>query len=50
VAGLAPPDTATLCGLGAEATGVSTPIAAVSRMSLVQRTLLLAQYLAEEAA
>jgi D-alanine-D-alanine ligase len=45
VAGLAPKDTAVLCGLGPIAKDLYTPEEAVQRLSLVQRTLLLAQFL-----
>lgn len=44
-AGLVPEHTAVVCGLGPVACDVHTPQEAVSRVSLVQRTLLLAGYL-----
>ena len=45
VAGLVPADTPALCGVGPVAADLFTSQEAVSRMSLVQRTLLLSQYL-----
>ena len=45
VAGLVPPQTPVLCGVGPIARGLYTGQEAVSRISLVQRTLLLAEYL-----
>jgi len=45
VAGLAPKETAVLCGLGPAAQDLNTPDEAVQRLSVVQRTLLLAQFL-----
>jgi len=45
VAGLAPQGTAVLCGLAPVAHGLNTPDEQVQRLSLVQRTLLLAQLL-----
>ncbi len=45
VAGLAPAETAVLCGLGPEATHLYTPDEAVERTSLLQRTLMLASLL-----
>jgi D-alanine-D-alanine ligase len=45
VAGLVPRDVPVLCGLGAVAEEINTPQERVSRISLVQRTLLLAQLL-----
>lgn len=50
VAGLAPPEVASICGLGAEAADSGTPREAITRMSLMQRTLLLTQLLAAEEA
>lgn len=47
VAGLVPKDTACLCGIGPVARDLRTPQEAVQRISLVQRTLLLAGFLAE---
>jgi D-alanine-D-alanine ligase len=46
VAGLVPAKTACLCGIGPAARDVGTPHEAVQRISLVQRTLLLAEFLA----
>ena len=45
VAGLAPEGTAVVCGIGPSAVNPFTAQEAVQRMSLVQRTLLLAAYL-----
>jgi D-alanine-D-alanine ligase len=45
VAGLVPARTPVLCGLGPVARDLSTPQEAVQRISLIQRTLLLAQFL-----
>jgi D-alanine-D-alanine ligase len=45
VAGLVPPQVPVICGLGPEARGLYTGQEAVSRISMVQRTLLLAEYL-----
>lgn len=45
VAGLAPESSAVLCGLGPVARNLYTPQEAVERISLIQRTLLLAQFL-----
>jgi len=50
VAGLAPAGCPTLCGLAPVAQGLNTPDEAVQRLSLVQRTLLLARLLQSEAA
>jgi D-alanine-D-alanine ligase len=47
-AGLVPARIPALCGLGPVARERSTPHEAVSRISLIQRTLLLSQYLVEE--
>ncbi|MFH1437237.1 MAG: ATP-grasp domain-containing protein [Pseudomonadota bacterium] len=44
--GLVPPKTAVLCGIGPVARDLYTPGEAVNRISLIQRTLLLAQFLA----
>jgi D-alanine-D-alanine ligase len=49
VAGLVPEQTACLCGLGPVARDLGTPNEAVQRISMVQRTLLLARYLVEHA-
>ena len=49
VAGLVPPRTACLCGIGPVARDVGTPHEAVQRISLVQRTLALAEFMAQEA-
>jgi D-alanine-D-alanine ligase len=48
VAGLIGDDVACLCGLGPEAKDLGTPNEAVHRISLVERTLLLAQYLTQD--
>ena len=48
VAGLVPAKTACLCGIGPVARDLRTPSEAVQRISLVQRTLLLAQFLAKQ--
>jgi D-alanine-D-alanine ligase len=48
VAGLAPPTTATACGIGPVARDLYTPQEAVQRISLMERTLLLAQLLARD--
>jgi D-alanine-D-alanine ligase len=45
VAGLVPPQVPVICGLGPVARGLYTGQEAVSRISLVQRTLLLAEFL-----
>jgi D-alanine-D-alanine ligase len=45
VAGLVPARTACLCGVGPVARDLGTPQEAVQRISLIQRTLLLAQFL-----
>ncbi len=50
VAGLAPAGRAAVCGLGPVAQALNTPDEAVQRLSLVQRTLLLARFLHGEAA
>jgi D-alanine-D-alanine ligase len=47
VAGLVPDDTPCVCGLGPAARDLSTPTEAVERLSLVQRALLLTQFLLE---
>ena len=47
VAGLVAGDTGVVCGLGPVARDLYTPQEAVQRISLIQRTLLLAQFLAE---
>jgi D-alanine-D-alanine ligase len=47
-AGLVPPGVACLCGLGPIAEGINTPQERISRFSLVQRTLLLAQILVHQ--
>jgi D-alanine-D-alanine ligase len=47
--GLAPAATAVVCGVGPVAHDLYTPQESVKRISLVQRTLLLAQFLAEGA-
>lgn len=48
VAGLIPARTATICGVAPVCRDRGTPHEAVQRISLVQRTLLLAEYLATE--
>lgn len=48
VAGLVPAKTACVCGVGPVARDQRTPNEAVQRISLVQRTLLLAEFLASE--
>ena len=48
VGGLVPSRTAVICGIGPAAEGLYTPREAVNRTSLVQRSLLLALYLAQE--
>jgi D-alanine-D-alanine ligase len=48
VAGLVPTAVPVVCGLGPVGENLGTPQEAVHRISLVQRTLLLAQYLAQE--
>jgi len=48
VAGLVPPQVPVVCGLGPMAQGLYTGQEAVSRISLVQRTLLLAEYLLDQ--
>jgi D-alanine-D-alanine ligase len=48
VAGLVPARVPVMCGLGPSAKDRYTPQEAVSRISLIQRTLLLSQYLVEE--
>ncbi|RMF80547.1 MAG: ATP-grasp domain-containing protein [Planctomycetota bacterium] len=48
VAGLAPAKTACLCGIGPIARDLGTPQEAVQRISLIQRTLLLARYFLKE--
>jgi D-alanine-D-alanine ligase len=45
VAGLAPPSAGVLCGLGPVARDLQTPTEAIQRLSLVQRTLLLGEFL-----
>jgi D-alanine-D-alanine ligase len=46
-AGLSPPSTGVVCGLGPQARDLYTPREAVSRISFVQRTLLLSAFLYE---
>jgi D-alanine-D-alanine ligase len=50
VAGLAPPKVACVCGLGPVTREPGTPHEAVQRISLIQRTLLLAAFLAGQPA
>ncbi len=45
VAGLVPPEKACVCGIGPVARDLRTPREAVKRITLVQRSLLLAEYL-----
>jgi D-alanine-D-alanine ligase len=47
VAGLVPPKIPCLCGVGPVARDLGTPQESVLRISLVQRTLLLAEYLVD---
>jgi D-alanine-D-alanine ligase len=49
VAGLVPASTGVVCGLGPIARDIYTPYEAVDRTSLLQRTLLLAEFLAGKA-
>jgi D-alanine-D-alanine ligase len=49
VAGLVPASTGVLCGVGPVATSLYTPDESVERLSLIQRTLLLARYLVDQA-
>ena len=48
VAGLVPASTGVVCGLGPAARNIYTPDESVDRVSLVQRTLLLAEFLGEQ--
>jgi D-alanine-D-alanine ligase len=48
VAGLVPAKTACLCGIGPVARDLGSPHEAVQRISFVQRTLLLAEFLAKD--
>jgi D-alanine-D-alanine ligase len=48
VAGLVPPSTAVVCGMGPVARDLYQPHEAVSRISILQRALLLAEFLATE--
>ena len=48
VAGLVPAPTGVLCGLGPVARDIYTPDESVDRISLMQRTLLLAEFLARQ--
>jgi len=48
-AGLVPTSTAVVCGVGPVARNLYTPNEAVERISLLQRTLLVAEFLAKEA-
>jgi D-alanine-D-alanine ligase len=47
-AGLVPPDVEVVCGVGPEGRDLYTPQEAVSRISLMQRSLLLALFLAHD--
>jgi D-alanine-D-alanine ligase len=49
VAGLVPDSTAVVCGIGPVARDLYTPTEAVERISLLQRTLLVAEFLAKQA-
>jgi D-alanine-D-alanine ligase len=49
VAGLVPASSAVVCGIGPVARDLYTPNEAVERISLLQRTLLLAEFLAKQA-
>ena len=49
VAGLVPPETAVICGMGPVAQDLYTPNESVERISLLQRTLLLTSFLATNA-
>ncbi|MBN2375067.1 MAG: ATP-grasp domain-containing protein [Sedimentisphaerales bacterium] len=48
IAGLVPTSTAVVCGLGPVACQLYTPQEAVQRISILQRTLLLAEFLVQE--
>jgi D-alanine-D-alanine ligase len=48
VAGLVPEKVPVICGFGPVAKNRYTPQEAVSRISLIQRTLLLSEFLVEE--
>jgi len=48
VAGLVPSKVACVCSVGPDARDLGTPQEAVQRISLVQRTLLLTQFLAKD--
>jgi D-alanine-D-alanine ligase len=48
IAGLVPASTAVVCGVGPVARDLYTPNEAVERISLLQRTLLLAEFLAKQ--
>jgi hypothetical protein len=50
VAGLVPASTGVLCGMGPVARNLYTPEESVQRISLVQRTLLLAEFLSQQRA
>lgn len=50
VAGLAPASTGVVCGVGPIARNVYTPDESIDRISLMQRTLLLAEFLAQNGA
>jgi hypothetical protein len=45
IAGLTPKTTPVICGMGPAAENLYTPLETVQRISLIQRTLLLTQYL-----
>ena len=48
IAGLVPSGTAVLCGMGPVARNLYTPQESVQRISIIQRTLLLAEFLVQE--
>ena len=48
VAGLVPDNIPVLCGIGPVARDLYTPQEAVNRISLIQRTLLTAEFLAQD--
>ena len=49
VGGLVPPKTGVVCGMGPVARDIYTPDESVDRISLIQRTILLAEFLNEQA-
>ena len=48
IAGLAPARTGVVCGIGPVARNIYTPDESVDRISIMQRTLLLAEFLAKD--